>query len=147
MVYCSHVLEHVEHPRLLLRELRRVARFQVFEVPLDYSIGVHKQAAALLDYGHINVFTPSLFKFLLLSEGFTILKERVSQPTPEFTRFDWYRNQNVRQTWWTELRIKLQPWVEKWRQLRMGKHAYREFAHRAYTCLCDGSGQLRVLGH
>jgi ubiquinone/menaquinone biosynthesis C-methylase UbiE len=40
MVYCSHVIEHVEHPRLLLRELKRVSRFQVFEVPLDYSIGV-----------------------------------------------------------------------------------------------------------
>lgn len=32
VVCCSHVVEHVEHPRLLLRELRRVSAFQAFEI-------------------------------------------------------------------------------------------------------------------
>src|SRR5262245_19293246 len=68
MCYCSHVIEHVEHPRILLRELARVSNFQVFEIPLEYSVGIDKRVADFLSYGHINVFTPSLFKFLLKSE-------------------------------------------------------------------------------
>ena len=35
-----HVLEHVEHERLLLREMRRVARRVYVEVPLEHGIAV-----------------------------------------------------------------------------------------------------------
>lgn len=72
---CSHVLEHVEHPRLVLREIARVSEYQFFEIPIDFSFFVDKRTAHFLAYGHINVFTPSLFKFLLKSEGFEIIKE------------------------------------------------------------------------
>lgn len=73
---CSHVLEHVEHPRLLLREIKRISRYQVFEVPVDFSFYVDKKAAHFLAYGHINIYTPGLFRFLLLSENFSLLKEK-----------------------------------------------------------------------
>jgi len=76
LVVCSHVLEHVEHPRLLLREIKRVSRYQVFEVPVDFSFYVDKKAAHFLNYGHINIYTPGLFRFLLLSESFSLLKEK-----------------------------------------------------------------------
>lgn len=72
---CSHVLEHVEHPRLVLREIARVSEYQFFEIPIDFSFFVDKNIAHFLAYGHINIFTPSLFKFLLKSEGFEIIKE------------------------------------------------------------------------
>jgi ubiquinone/menaquinone biosynthesis C-methylase UbiE len=74
LVILSHVIEHVEFPRLLLREIRRVSRFQLFEVPLDYSFDVDQKVAHFLGYGHINIFTPTLLRFLLRSEGFKILK-------------------------------------------------------------------------
>ena len=77
MVYCSHVIEHVEHPRILLREIGRVSEFQVFEIPLDYSCDVNKKVQHFISYGHINIFTPALFKFLLLSEGFEIISEKL----------------------------------------------------------------------
>lgn len=73
---CSHVMEHVEHPRLLLREIGRVAEYQIFEVPIDFSFSVDKKVKHFLSYGHINIFTPALFRFLLLSEGFEILHEK-----------------------------------------------------------------------
>ncbi|MFC5409419.1 class I SAM-dependent methyltransferase [Larkinella bovis] len=72
---CSHVIEHVEHPRLLLREIARVSDYQFFEVPIDFSFFVDRKTDHFLSYGHINIFTPSLFKFLLKSEGFEILAE------------------------------------------------------------------------
>ena len=74
LVYCSHVIEHVEHPRILLREIKRISKYQIFEVPIDFSFSVDKKVDHFLSYGHINIFTPSLFKFLLRSEGFEIMK-------------------------------------------------------------------------
>jgi len=81
LAICSHVIEHVEHPRILLREIRRISKEQVFEVPIDFSHQVHKKADHFLSYGHINIFTPALFKFLLLSEKFKIRKELYSMYT------------------------------------------------------------------
>lgn len=71
---CSHVIEHVEHPRLLLREIKRISKEQVFEIPIDFSLNVDKKVKHFTAYGHINIYTPSLFRYLLLSEGFNITK-------------------------------------------------------------------------
>lgn len=75
LVILSHVLEHVEHERILLREIKRVSKFQIIEVPKDYRFGVDKKIKHFLDYGHINIYTPSSLKFLLKSEGFEVLQE------------------------------------------------------------------------
>jgi ubiquinone/menaquinone biosynthesis C-methylase UbiE len=75
LVVCSHVIEHVEHPRILLREIQRISKKQIFEVPIDFSFYVDRKARHYLDYGHINIYTPALFRFLLLSENFSILKD------------------------------------------------------------------------
>jgi ubiquinone/menaquinone biosynthesis C-methylase UbiE len=75
LAICSHVIEHVEHPRILLREIKRISKEQIFEVPIDFSHKVDKKAEHYIGYGHINIFTPSLFKFLLISEKFKIQKE------------------------------------------------------------------------
>ncbi|MCS6821896.1 MAG: class I SAM-dependent methyltransferase [Microscillaceae bacterium] len=76
LVILTHVLEHVEHERLLLREIKRVSKHQVIEVPRDYRYGVEKKINHFLSYGHINLYTPSLLKFLLLTENFQILREQ-----------------------------------------------------------------------
>ncbi|MCU0439247.1 MAG: class I SAM-dependent methyltransferase [Raineya sp.] len=75
LVICSHVMEHVEHERVLLREIKRVSKHQIFEVPIDFSFYVDKKFKHFLSYGHINIYTPALFRFLLLSEGFKTLKD------------------------------------------------------------------------
>jgi len=76
LAICSHVLEHVEHPRILLSEIRRISKKQVFEVPIDFSFQVDKKFNHFNSYGHINIFTPALFNFLLYSMGFEILKHK-----------------------------------------------------------------------
>lgn len=76
LAICSHVIEHVEHPRMLLREIKRISKQQIFEVPIDFSFKVDKKFKHFNAYGHINIFTPALFNFLLLSEGFEIVKSK-----------------------------------------------------------------------
>jgi ubiquinone/menaquinone biosynthesis C-methylase UbiE len=78
LIICSHVIEHVEYPRLLLREIKRVSKFQVFEVPIDFSFSTSKKVNHFLSYGHINIYTPDLFDFLLKSEGFEIINQHYS---------------------------------------------------------------------
>lgn len=77
LVILSHVLEHVEYERKLLRELQRLAPNQVIEVPKDYRFGVDKKVPHFLSYGHINTYTPSSLRFLLRSEGFTVLQQKI----------------------------------------------------------------------
>lgn len=144
MAYCSHVLEHVEHPRILLRELKRVSNYQVFEVPLDYSEGVDRDVDRLLQYGHINVFTPSIFKFLLRSEGYEIMRELHSHSSQELIRFNWYRNMNVRRSLKSEALIRSLPIRRYIKRLRLGRRQYREFGYSAYSCLAQGTGELKI---
>ena len=76
LVICSHVMEHVEHERILLREIKRVSRHQIFEVPIDFSFYVDRKLKHFLAYGHINIYTPGLFRFLLMSENYEVLRDK-----------------------------------------------------------------------
>lgn len=75
---CSHVIEHVEFPRKLLREIKRISKMQVFEIPIDFSFKVDKKFDHFNSYGHINIYTPALFNFLLYTEGYMIIKHKNS---------------------------------------------------------------------
>lgn len=144
MVYCSHVIEHVEHPRLLLRELKRVSNCQVFEIPLDYSFRVDENVKHFLSYGHINIYTPSLFKFLLKSEGYEIVEEVLTQMDAEVVRFNWYKNMNLQKTLRRELSLRLHPFRNLLRRIKLGSDRYDEFGFSAYTCLARGVGDLKI---
>lgn len=75
----SHVVEHLEHPRVLLQEANRVARYVFIEVPLEYRwrTPVHFTPNAL---GHINLFNPLLIRHLVESVGLTVRLEAVTNP-------------------------------------------------------------------
>ena len=57
LVILSHVLEHVEFERMLLREIKRVSKFLIIEVPCDYRYGVDFE---LWSYQYVH---PFLFAF------------------------------------------------------------------------------------
>lgn len=91
LVILAHVLEHVEFERVLLRELARVARYQVIEVPLDLHPRTDVLWMQLASYGHINVYTPMQLRFLLRTEGFRIIGDRSSihdLDTEEYSHFE-----------------------------------------------------------
>jgi len=135
LIILSHVLEHVEHERLLLRELKRVAEYCVIEVPRDYKADVDKRLKHFLAYGHINVYTPTSLRYLLMTEGFDIVADLTSMIEPEVTKFNIYVNQKKPKSLFTDLKISAEYSVKKGLVALFGKKKSEEMAN-AYTVLC-----------
>ncbi len=74
LALCSHVIEHIEYPRMLIREICRVSKKQIFEIPIDFSFNIDKNFDHYMSYGHINVYSPQTFRYLLKTEGLNIEK-------------------------------------------------------------------------
>jgi ubiquinone/menaquinone biosynthesis C-methylase UbiE len=134
LVILSHVLEHVEHERLLLRELRRVAKKCLIEVPIDYRFGVDKRIKHFLAYGHINMYTPTSLRYLLLTEGFTPVNDLSSMITPEVTRFYKFAPPKKKNLF-VSFKISAEYRIKKVLCSLGGKKATEKFAS-AYTVLC-----------
>ena len=113
-------------------------------MPLDYSVGVDERFRHFLSYGHINIYTPSLFRFLLKSEGYEVLDDRLTYLADEIIRFNWYRNQKLEKTWRRELSLHAASFFRWLRRLKLGRERYREFGYSAYTCLTRGCGEITV---
>ena len=76
----SHVVEHLEHPRQVLIEAARVARYVFVEVPTE---DISRRAA---DYvpdrvGHINFFSPRTIRWLVQSCGLRVLRQVTTNPS------------------------------------------------------------------
>jgi len=146
LIILSHVLEHVEHERVLLRELKRVASYVVIEVPLDYKAGVDKRIKHFLAYGHINVYTPTSLRYLLRTEGFEITNDLTSVIEPEVTRFNTYVNQKKPKSFFTDLKITAEFNVKNLLGKMLGKKTEERFAN-AYTVLCKKAGEKMEIFH
>jgi SAM-dependent methyltransferase len=75
----SHVLEHVEHPRQLLREAARVASHVFVEVPLEDTWRLPRDFVPD-PVGHINFYSAKSVRRLLQSCGLVVLEQRISHP-------------------------------------------------------------------
>ncbi|MDT3404476.1 class I SAM-dependent methyltransferase [Mucilaginibacter terrae] len=136
LIILSHVLEHVEHERMLLRELKRVAKMCVIEVPRDYKKNVDGRIKHFLAYGHINVYTPTSLRYLLLTEGFKVETDLTSMIEPEVTKFNTYINQKKPKSFITDLKITTEFMVKSAVGTFLGKNKQEELAN-AYTVLCS----------
>ena len=146
LVYCTHVIEHVGHPRILLREIKRVSKSQIFEVPLDYVINVDKYYKALHSFGHINIYTPSTFKYLLKSEGFTIKRDLRTNISTDVLRFDMYKNRKVKKTIFTELKLLIiWPILRLMKRILSGPKRHNEFGFSAYTCSLEADDEIEII--
>lgn len=144
LVILSHVLEHVEFERMLLREIKRVSKYLVIEVPCDYRYGVDKRMKHFLNYGHINMYTPSSLRFLLQSEGFELLAHKISMIEPEVTKFNVFTNQKKAKSLLTILRIDVEYLIKRIIILLSGQKRHESFAN-AYTSLFKMNGDLDIL--
>jgi ubiquinone/menaquinone biosynthesis C-methylase UbiE len=79
-----HVLEHVEHERLFLRELGRVSKKILIEVPLEHGFNIRRAILNGKKTGHINFYTKETLISLLETSGFKIIVSRVTPPSIEY---------------------------------------------------------------
>ena len=82
----SHVVEHLEYPRALLQEAKRVARFVFVEVPLEHTLRL-KPDFDFNEIGHINFFTATTIRRLLQTSGLKVQNQIVTDTTREMLVF------------------------------------------------------------
>lgn len=76
----SHVIEHVEHPRQVLHEAARVARYVFVEVPTE-DISRRSRDYTPDSVGHINFFSPRTIRWLVQSCGLRVLQQVTTNPS------------------------------------------------------------------
>lgn len=75
----SHVVEHVEFPRTLLYEAKRVARYVFVEVPLEDTLRLPRDF--IFDkVGHINFYSPKTIRSLIQTCNLEVLSQKTSNP-------------------------------------------------------------------
>jgi SAM-dependent methyltransferase len=92
----SHVIEHVENPRTLLRHAARVAPLVFVEVPLEFR-ELTGQHFVWEPTGHINMYEPRLFRHLLESTDLTPRRELIA--TPPRASYEHLWGKRGRQRW------------------------------------------------
>lgn len=75
-----HVVEHVEHERMFLREAARVCKKLYIEVPLEHTRDLSKAIRMSGPYGHINFYTTQTFENLLKTSGLKVERLKVFAP-------------------------------------------------------------------
>jgi SAM-dependent methyltransferase len=83
----SHVVEHLEHPRVLLKEAKRVAKWVLVEVPLEYGWKTPKDFRPN-DVGHINSYDVTLIRHLMQTTGLVIKADRVTNVSRGVLQYD-----------------------------------------------------------
>jgi SAM-dependent methyltransferase len=83
----SHVVEHADHPRQLIREAARVARLLFVEVPLEDTLRLRR------DYvedgvGHINTYSPKTIRRLVQTCGLRVLAQITTNAAKETYTYD-----------------------------------------------------------
>ena len=73
----SHVVEHVEYPRKLLYEAKRIAKFVFIEVPLEDNIRLPRDFV-FNKIGHINFYSPKTIRRLIQTCNLKILGQQIT---------------------------------------------------------------------
>lgn len=87
LAFSIYVLEHVEHERLFLREMSRVASNVVVAVPLEHTIRIGKARRVGKAIGHLNFYTLDTFANTLETAGLEILKLSCYATSAEYEKF------------------------------------------------------------
>lgn len=108
VVILSHVVEHLEHPRALLYEARRIARYVIVEVPLELNARLPRDYV-WNDLGHINKYSATSLRQLVQTCDLKVIAEFTSNPSKSVACFSGASRK--RQTEWRvkELALAIAP--------------------------------------
>jgi len=121
----TRVLEHVEHPLLLLKEVSRVARHVFMECPLEYNLQGVRDIPSSHKYGHINYYSQTLQNLLIRNAGLEIVSSRVLNPSLDIYKYH-SRNSGILKCLVKGTLLKVSPFI-----------ATRLFIY-VYCVLCKG---------
>jgi len=95
----SHVLEYVEYERALLKELKRVSKYQIIEIPMDCN-ALGDEVYHLLgpSYRHINAHTPDSLRFMLSTEGLSVVDDLIGVYSLDLREYDHFVNNSNERT-------------------------------------------------
>ena len=82
----SHVVEHLEHPRMMLYEAGRVAKHVFVEVPLEHTARM-KSDFDFNEVGHINFYTAKTIRRLLQTSGMVVERQLIADTSREMLEF------------------------------------------------------------
>lgn len=82
----SHVIEHVEHPRQLLYEASRVAKYVFIEVPLEDTLCLPRDFV-FDKVGHINFYSPRTIRRLAQPCNLRVLRQMNTNPAKDMYVF------------------------------------------------------------
>ncbi len=86
LVVLCHVVEHLEHPRALLYEARRLAAHVVVEVPLELNARLPRDYV-WDDLGHINKYTSTSIRQLVQTCDLEVLQQFTTNPSQAHALF------------------------------------------------------------
>ena len=81
LVLCADVFEHVENPYLFLRNLRKTAKYFLFNIPLESNLLAMLQGKRIVrkafnSVGHLHFYTASTAELILEVTGYRVLSKR-----------------------------------------------------------------------
>ncbi|OIO68659.1 MAG: class I SAM-dependent methyltransferase [Zetaproteobacteria bacterium CG12_big_fil_rev_8_21_14_0_65_55_1124] len=82
----SHVIEHVEYPRKLIDEARRIAKYVYVEVPLEDTARL-PQDFIFDKVGHINFYSPKTIRRLVQTCHLKVLNQHTVNPSKSLYTF------------------------------------------------------------
>jgi SAM-dependent methyltransferase len=87
--YATHVLEHIDNPRSLVKEMSRVTNgLMYFEVPCElHARTTYNDLQNTLNIGHINAYTPESFSLLLQTCGLEVIRLEIFDHTLDVHSF------------------------------------------------------------
>jgi ubiquinone/menaquinone biosynthesis C-methylase UbiE len=80
LVIMSHVIEHLEHPRALIYEARRIAPWLIVEVPLELNARSPRDHV-WDDLGHINKYTALSIRHLVQTCDLEVVEQMTTNPS------------------------------------------------------------------
>lgn len=82
----SHIIEHVEYPRKLLYEAKRIAKYVFIEVPLEDTVRL-SQDFLFDEVGHINFYSPKTISRLIQTCNLKVLSQQTTNPSKDVYTF------------------------------------------------------------